>query len=104
MSKKKGPDPSTFVVDSSVCVLEPLEMIAHFYEHFLIEIASSISKFTEGLVYSADNLQERQNLDLFEPAQPPAAKIPLIAYIHGGAWTERDKCRALIQFSQSKPA
>ncbi|MEW4487688.1 alpha/beta hydrolase [Thalassoglobus sp. JC818] len=37
------------------------------------------------------NGHERQRLDLYLPANPKADKLPLIVFIHGGAWRAGDK-------------
>ncbi len=39
----------------------------------------------------ADSENPRQRLDLYLPTRPKAEKLPVIVFIHGGAWLQGDK-------------
>lgn len=53
---------------------------------------SSPTKTHYDIRFVQDSIHEGHTLDLYEPeSHPGGAKIPLVVYIHGGGWTERDK-------------
>ncbi len=43
---------------------------------------------------SRDSTDESQLLDLYIPTKPTAGSLPLIVFIHGGAWLQGDKSEA----------
>jgi acetyl esterase/lipase len=60
----------------------------------VIAITNMNSSHNHAIEYLYDvqysSLSERLKLDLFQPAHA-AEKLPLIIYIHGGGWVDRDK-------------
>ena len=47
--------------------------------------------FTVTELQYANNINPRQSLDLYHPNKPSKAKLPLIVFIHGGAWRSGSK-------------
>ena len=51
----------------------------------------SNANFTVTELQYANNKNPRQSLDLYQPNDPSKPKLPLILYIHGGAWQSGSK-------------
>jgi acetyl esterase/lipase len=54
---------------------------------------ASLTKVHPNLVYVSNSVLTGHALDLYEPHgnHNEAKPFPLVVYIHGGGWTERDK-------------
>ena len=54
-----------------------------------LRVGKSVKQITDISYAGTDNL--RQSLDLILPTHPRAKKLPVIVFIHGGAWRQGDK-------------
>jgi len=46
---------------------------------------------TENIVYKSNTLGKQVSLDLYRPKNKAAEKLPVVIYVHGGAWAKGDK-------------
>lgn len=55
-------------------------------------MSSTVTSYLN-LPYVVNSTAAGHTLDLYEPASvgEKCSKLPLVVYIHGGGWTERDK-------------
>lgn len=47
--------------------------------------------FLKNITYKKDNAGNPINLDIYKPKNPGLAKLPVVIYVHGGAWAKGDK-------------
>ena len=58
------------------------------YEPYLREAGHPPSKATRNIAYGPHELQ---TLDVLEPASPPEEAVPIVVFVHGGAFVRGDK-------------
>ncbi|WP_312075614.1 alpha/beta hydrolase [Chryseobacterium sp.] len=49
------------------------------------------SDLTENITYKTDETGNDIKLDIYLPKEKPGEKLPVVIYVHGGAWVEGDK-------------
>ncbi|WP_326982518.1 alpha/beta hydrolase [Chryseobacterium sp. MYb264] len=49
------------------------------------------TNFSENITYRTDQVGNPIQLDLYEPKTPVSGKLPVVIYVHGGAWAKGDK-------------
>lgn len=47
--------------------------------------------FSENIVYKTNSLGNPVRLDMYQPKNPVSGKLPVVIYVHGGAWAKGDK-------------
>lgn len=47
--------------------------------------------FLENITYTSDRSGNPLKLDIYEPKKPVSGKLPVVVYVHGGAWAKGDK-------------
>lgn len=46
---------------------------------------------TQNIVYKTNSLGKPVSLDLYRPKNPATGKLPVVIYVHGGAWAKGDQ-------------
>lgn len=49
------------------------------------------TSFTQNIVYKTNRMGKPVSLDLYRPKNQVAEKLPVVIYVHGGAWAKGDK-------------